>query len=89
MSKPNFYRNYFNLDDFRFYCKRNKGIFYLENIIHKSTINWLEISWQYELLSDDFLEEYKDKIRWGLISIYKKLSLNTLIKFLNYLNLIK
>lgn len=51
-----------------------------------NTINWDHLYWNYKL-SDEVLEEFKDKLNWHQISIYqsRNISEKTIERFANYL----
>jgi hypothetical protein len=59
----------------------------LEKYINDFTdVHWFYIS-EYQVLSEPFIEKYKDKLYWSWISGYQKLSENFLLNNLELINI--
>ena len=57
----------------------NQIILYKFIQINKN-IDWVNISYQYKL-SENFIQEFQDKLNWSSISYYQNLSENFIKKF--------
>jgi hypothetical protein len=66
----------------------NKAIKYLkENIKEVDKIYWKAIAWHPKLLSERFMEEFKNKLNWEYLCEYQNMPLSFLIKHKDKINL--